>query len=160
MGTGHALQSAINDIKQYEGVVVINGDVPFIEHDTIKNMLNSETDSLLGVCKLETMNKEWFGHGRIILDGNYVDKIVEEKDRDEQRKIKIINGGLYYFKMKPLLELYDKTDNNNKQKEYYITDYISIFKHHGYNFKPIYLEKNEVLNINTPEQLKIAKKML
>ena len=161
LGTGHALQSAIKNIKKYKGVVVINGDVPFIKQTTIENMLNSKNDSLLGVCKLDVMNKEWFGHGRIILDGNYLDRIVEEKDcNDEQRQIKIINGGLYYFKMKPLLELCDKLDNNNKQQEYYITDYISIFKTHGYNFLPIYLEKNEVLNINTPEQLNIAKRIL
>lgn len=161
LGTGHALQSAIKDIKKYTGVVVINGDVPFIKTTTIEKMLNSKNDSLLGVCDLDIMNKEWFGHGRIILDGKYVNYIVEEKDcTDEQKKIKIINGGLYYFKMKPLLELCNKLDNNNKQKEYYITDYISIFKTHGYNFLPTYLEKNEVLNINTPEQLQIAKNML
>ena len=54
----------------------------------------------------------------------------------------------------------DEKFMNNKQKEYYITDYIGIFVKNRYKVFPVYLEKNEILNINTPEQLATAKKLL
>lgn len=161
LGTGHALQCAFESIKNYDGVIVLNGDVPFINIDTIKEINNNKANCLLGICKMDILKPEWKGHGRIILkDGNII-KIVEEKDcSEEQKLISTINGGLYYFNNYILSKFINNLNNNNKQNEYYITDYIDIFVTNGYNVQPVYLSVNEVLNVNTPEQLQTAKKIL
>ena len=161
LGTGHALQCAFDSISKYDGVIVLNGDVPFINIDTIIEINKRKSDCLLGICKMDVLKPEWKGHGRIILKDNVITKIVEEKDcTDEQRLISIINGGLYYFNNKILSRFINKLNNNNKQNEYYITDFIDIFVTNNYKVQPIYLDTNEVLNVNTPEQLETAKKIL
>ena len=69
------------------------------------------------------------------------------------------NGGLYCFNIDKL-KRYIHLLNNNKQKEYYITDLIYIFNNNDTNIFPIYLKEKEIININTPEQLIIAKSYL
>jgi bifunctional UDP-N-acetylglucosamine pyrophosphorylase / glucosamine-1-phosphate N-acetyltransferase len=162
LGTGHALQCGFKTLSNYKGIIVINGDVPFLNINTLKNIIeNSDNECILGICKMDYLDVEWRGHGRIIMEGETIEKIVEEKDcSEEQKQISTINGGLYYFNNSILSKYINDLDNNNKQKEYYITDYIGIFVKNMYKVFPVYLEKNEILNINTPEQLATAKKLL
>ena len=162
LGTGHALQCGFKSLHKYKGIIVINGDVPFLNIDTLKSIITkSDNDCILGICKMDYLEEEWRGHGRIIMNEESIEQIVEEKDCSlEQKEISIINGGLYYFNNIVLSKYINDIDNNNKQKEYYITDYIGIFVRNNYRVLPVYLEKNEILNINTPEQLATAKKLL
>ena len=163
LGTGHALQCGYSTISNYDGVIVLNGDVPFININTLKNVIsNSNNDCMLGICKMEFLRPEWRGHGRIVMNDNEeILRIVEEKDcNDEEREITTINGGMYYFNMNILGKYIHKLNSNNKQNEYYITDYIDIFVKNNYIVSPIYLTENEILNVNTPEQLQLAKSIL
>lgn len=163
LGTGHALQCGYSNISSYKGVIVLNGDVPFIDIDTLKNVIsNSNNDCMLGICKMEFLRPEWRGHGRIVMNENKeILRIVEEKDcNDAEREITTINGGMYYFNMNILEKYIHKLNSNNKQNEYYITDYIDLFVKNNYKVNPIYLTENEILNVNTPEQLLLAKSIL
>ena len=65
------------------------------------------------------------GYGRVIRDGNKVIKIVEEKDASEKiKKVTEINTGIICIKEHVLRKYIGKINNNNKQKEFYITDLI------------------------------------
>lgn len=160
-GTGHALQCAFETIKKkYKGVLVLNGDCPFLNIESVKNMINCKQDCMLGICTMSKTDENWHGHGRIIIEDNKIKKIVEAKDcNDDEFKISTINGGVYYFNISILSNFIYKLDNNNKQKEFYITDLIHHFVSNNYSVFPMYLSKKEILNINTPEELEIAKKI-
>ena len=75
-----------------------------------------------------------FGYGRIIRTANGISGIVEQKDAtEEQKAIKEVNSGAYWFRTADLIELLGKLDNNNAQGEYYLTDTISIAISEGKN---------------------------
>jgi bifunctional UDP-N-acetylglucosamine pyrophosphorylase/glucosamine-1-phosphate N-acetyltransferase len=75
-------------------------------------------------CNLENPK----GYGRILRDtaGKFLE-IVEDKDcLDSQREITEVNGGVYIFSYKYLLETINSLQNNNAKNEYYLTDLVKI----------------------------------
>ena len=75
-----------------------------------------------------------FGYGRIIRTENGISGIVEQKDAtEEQRAIKEVNSGAYWFRTADLADLLGKLKNDNVQGEYYLTDTISIAISEGKN---------------------------
>ena len=68
----------------------------------------------------------------VFLENGDVKKIVEQKDATQNElKITTANAGIYQFCSKFLLENLPKLNNNNAQKEYYITDPIVTGKQIG-----------------------------
>ena len=136
LGTGHAVQQAIPFLKKDTdgNTLVLCGDAPFIDSTTIKEslMLHKQNNNSVTVITAELENP--FGYGRIIRSKNGISGIVEQKDADEeQRKIKEVNSGAYWFKTEDLISLLGKLKNNNVQNEYYLTDTISIAISEGKN---------------------------
>lgn len=70
------------------------------------------------------------GYGRIIRDHvGIVERIVEQKDAsEEEARVQEINTGTFCFDNESLFEALAKTDTNNTQGEYYLTDIIEILK--------------------------------
>ena len=65
-------------------------------------------------------------------------KIVEQKmQHPEELAITTANAGIYQFETKFLLENLPKLDNNNAQKEYYITDLVEMAINQGLVLKPL-----------------------
>jgi bifunctional UDP-N-acetylglucosamine pyrophosphorylase/glucosamine-1-phosphate N-acetyltransferase len=156
-GTGHATLYAIKNINDKNNVLILSGDSPFITFKTLYNMTKTPNPKLL----ISEKNNP-FGYGRIILDGSNVTDIVEEKDcNNTQRKIKLVNGGLYFVNKKILQYLLSFVDNKNKQGEYYLTDITSLFglKMNKY-FEGVECNIHELQNVNTKEQLDICNKMV
>ena len=129
LGTGHAVMQAVPFLKEnIDGnTLVLCGDAPFIDSDTITNALEahkSEGNSVTVITSELDIPK---GYGRIIRTENGISGIVEEKDADDtQRQIKEVNSGAYWFKTADLLDFLGKLTRNNVQGEYYLTDTISI----------------------------------
>ncbi|HEK2965267.1 TPA: bifunctional UDP-N-acetylglucosamine diphosphorylase/glucosamine-1-phosphate N-acetyltransferase GlmU, partial [Proteus mirabilis] len=72
------------------------------------------------------------GYGRIVRENGDVVGIVEQKDAsEEQLKIKEINTGILVANGGDLKRWLAKLDNNNAQKEYYITDIIALAHQEG-----------------------------
>ena len=154
LGTGHAIMCCKDFLSNYKksSVTILSGDVPLIKSNTLErlnNTLNKKDASIL-VNKLENPH----GYGRIITDGEQFIKIVEEKDCDEEeRKVDLVNSGIYCVTCNAILNNIDKITNNNKQKEYYLTDLFNYIDRD--NIDLVYLENMyEVMGVNTPEQLK------
>ena len=136
LGTGHAVQQAIPFLENDTdgNTLVLCGDAPFIDSTTIKEslVLHKQNDNSVTVITAELENP--FGYGRIIRTKNGISGIVEQKDAsDEQKNIKEVNSGAYWFKTADLISLLGKLENNNAQKEYYLTDTISIAISEGKN---------------------------
>ena len=157
-GTGDAIKSTLH-ILDNETNIILSGDTPLIKYRTIKNIYNNFTkhNHELQVTCINLENP--FGNGRIVKDGNGIfEKIVEEKDcSDDERKIKLVNCGIYVANSIILKKYIPNIKNENAQKEYYLTDIVKLYKDSEQKDVGLFQlndEQNiEISNINTKKQL-------
>ena len=156
-GTGDAIKCTLDQYSSNENVLILNGDMPLIKASLIKNFINNSVKAKLLVAKLENP----YGYGRILYNNN--EKFIgikEEKDcNDEERKIDIVNVGIYLFDSNILKKYIPLIDNNNIQKEYYLTDIVKIlYKETDIEINTYLIEDNlkyQIYGVNTQEELKI-----
>ena len=129
-GTGHAIQVLCREVKKNEGkLLVLNGDVPLIKPKTLKKLLNLHDKKNADVSLITTTKKNPHGYGRIFLEGDFIDRIVEEKDCNNQERLNLlINAGVYCFNWESLAKTISNLESNNNQKEIYLTDTVSFLK--------------------------------
>jgi bifunctional UDP-N-acetylglucosamine pyrophosphorylase/glucosamine-1-phosphate N-acetyltransferase len=157
LGTGHAVLTARDQFAEYSGdLLVLPGDVPLINVETLKAFVKFHRDGryLAAVLTADTDNP--YGYGRIVRRNNdEVDSIVEHRDATpEILKIPEINSGIYVFNAPALFQALSKIRNNNAQREYYLTDVIGILvaqRDRVGVFKVPSVE--EILGINTRQEL-------
>ncbi|MGZ3653882.1 MAG: bifunctional UDP-N-acetylglucosamine diphosphorylase/glucosamine-1-phosphate N-acetyltransferase GlmU [Bdellovibrionota bacterium] len=127
-GTGHAAQMALPALKDAEDLIVIlNGDGPLLRSETVRAFVENhrakKADISLGV--MEVANP--FGYGRVLLSGGAPKAIVEEKEASAaQKKIRVVNGGLYAVSRKLLEQLLPKLVASKRTGEFYLTDLLSL----------------------------------
>ncbi len=150
-GTGGAIRGINAKNKK---LLVLNGDMPLLEE---KDMLLFANESAKVVMSSFTC-EDSSGYGRVIIDSNNnVEKIVEEKDAtNEEKKVKDVNAGVYLFDSDFLKNNLPKLTNNNKQKEYYITDLIKIAKEQNITVKAIKVDEEIFMGVNSKYHLSIA----
>ena len=157
LGTGHAVMQTTNFLKAHsgEGVIILNGDAPFISSDTIKAVIEAGKDAACTVVSAEISNPT--GYGRILRkkDGVSLEAIVEEKEAtDEIRMIKEINSGTYRFDADALTDALGKLTKSEKTGEYYLTDTIEIIQKSGKSVIAFKAENSDsVLGANDNVQL-------
>lgn len=163
LGTGHAIQCCKPFLEKYPNTntLILSGDVPLIEINTLKILLNVKKCVKVLTAELENP----FGYGRIIENNDVFEKILEEKDcNDEEKNIKKINSGIYCFKTPVLCKYIMDIKNENKQKEYYLTDIIEIIKNNENTHIEQYVlpdySSNQILGVNTKEQLLEISKLI
>ena len=129
-GTGHAIQILSKELINFDGkLLVLNGDVPLIETKTLKELIKLHESENADASLITTKKANPFGYGRVFTNNNLIEKIIEEKDCDSVERLnKNINSGIYCFKWKSLFKIINQLNNNNKQKEIYLTDTISLLK--------------------------------
>ncbi len=159
LGTGHAVMMCREQLQSHNGpVMVVAGDCPMIQVDSIRTMLQSYTEADPPACILGTAHKDDpFGLGRIVRDshGEFTG-IVEEKDAtEEQKKITEVNMSYYIFHAPDLLDALTHLKTDNSQGEYYITDAPLVLKKQGKKVLALpVLKPIESLGINTIDELK------
>ena len=134
-GTGHAVMMASDWLseRKHKDVLILNGDAPFIDKETILASLWQHRDQKDDVTVITAELENAHGYGRIIRSENGISAIVEEKDAtDEQRRIREVNSGAYWFRAERLLDSLGKLRPNNAQGEYYLTDTVYILLSEGY----------------------------
>jgi len=156
-GTGHAVKMAKPNLLGQQGpVMVVAGDSPMIQASSICQLL-AHFASHQPACLLGTLHKaDPSGLGRIVRDASGgFQGIVEEKDATlEQRKITEVNMSTYVFSGPELLHALDLLKNENRQREYYLTDCPGILKSEGKLVEALpILQPCEALSINTVEEL-------
>ena len=129
-GTGHAIQVLSQQIQQHKGkLLVLNGDVPLIKSETLRKLINFHDSENADVSLITTKKKNPHGYGRVFIKDNLLERIVEEKDCDNEQRLNIlINAGIYCFKWESLSTIITTLKSNNNQKEIYLTDTISLLK--------------------------------
>ena len=125
LGTGHAVAQAVPAVTA-DTVLILYGDVPLIEVQTIERLLAKVNDRQLGLLTVTLQDPT--GYGRIVRDATgQVTAIVEQKDASEaQRAIKEGNTGILAVPASRLAEWLGRLSNDNAQGEYYLTDVIAM----------------------------------
>ncbi|MCK9813082.1 bifunctional UDP-N-acetylglucosamine diphosphorylase/glucosamine-1-phosphate N-acetyltransferase GlmU [Pseudomonas sp. MAFF 302046] len=125
LGTGHAVAQAVPFISA-DTVLILYGDVPLIEVDTLQRLLQKVGPEQLGLLTVELDDPT--GYGRIVRDATgQVTAIVEQKDANEaQRAITEGNTGILAVPAQRLGDWMSRLSNNNAQGEYYLTDVIAM----------------------------------
>jgi bifunctional UDP-N-acetylglucosamine pyrophosphorylase/glucosamine-1-phosphate N-acetyltransferase len=130
LGTGHAVAQAVPALSA-DTVLILYGDVPLIEVETLQRLLTLVNDQQLGLLTVSLEDPT--GYGRIVRDAqNSVSAIVEHKDAtDAQKAIKEGNTGILAVPGKRLADWLGRLSNNNAQGEYYLTDVIAMAVNDG-----------------------------
>lgn len=125
-GTGAAVESAMQALTDFDGaVVVLSGDVPLMDVQTLNNLVDQHLQSNSSVSLLTATIENPSGYGRVIQDGQRV-SIVEHRDcTEKQLEIREINAGVYVFDSKFLKDSLGELDTHNSQAEKYLTDVVT-----------------------------------
>ena len=125
LGTGHAVAQALPNLSA-ERVLILYGDVPLIEAETLQRLLQKVGPEQLALLTVTLDDPT--GYGRIVRDARgEVQAIVEHKDAsDEQKAIREGNTGILAVPGSRIGEWLGRLSNSNAQGEYYLTDVIAM----------------------------------
>ncbi len=154
LGTGHAVQQAIDYVNDEDTVLILYGDVPLLKLSTIETLIANAGSNALALLTVVLSNPT--GYGRIVRDNdNRVLKIVEEKDASpEEKAIQEGNTGIMALNGEQLKKWLSRLRNNNAQNEYYLTDIIEMAVNDGIDIVTSQAEtEDEVLGVNNRMQL-------
>jgi len=124
LGTGHAVQQAVPYLDAGAQTLILLGDVPLIDKGSCQKLIETAQHNLV----ILSFNKaDPTGYGRIVRNQNNVSAIVEHKDANEaERAITEVNTGIMAMPSHQLVKWLSQIDNNNIQKEYYLTDIVAF----------------------------------
>ena len=107
-------------------MLVLLGDVPLCARSTLQRLIDDSVEGELAL--LTAVADDPTGYGRVIRDERgEVTRIVEEKDAtDDERRVNEVNTGVIAFGAKELRRCLAQLDNDNSQREYYLTDVIAM----------------------------------
>jgi bifunctional UDP-N-acetylglucosamine pyrophosphorylase / glucosamine-1-phosphate N-acetyltransferase len=154
LGTGHALMQAVPGIPDDHMVLVLYGDVPLIQRDTLRKLLAVAGARTLAI--LTVILQDPSGYGRILRDARGgIRKIVEHKDASQaQLRVRESNTGIVAAPAKLLKKWLTRLKNDNAQREYYLTDIAAIAAKEKIRVTPLVAStEHEVLGVNDKVQL-------
>ena len=153
LGTGHAVQQALPLLQGSGTTLVLYGDVPLIQAETLKRLLQVAEDGL-AILTVELHDPQ--GYGRIVRNAaGQVERIVEQKDATtEERRIREINTGIMAMPTSRLGEWLGRLSSDNAQNEYYLTDVVGMAVAAGIPVRTAHpAHAWEVLGVNSKVQL-------
>lgn len=129
LGTGHAIQQLLPYLKEFsEDLLVLNGDVPLLRPETLKQLIDSHKENQNSATILSANLPLPKGYGRVFCDtNNVVTQIVEDRDcTTAQQQNHRVNAGVYCFDWPALAKILPELKANNDQQEYYLTDVVPL----------------------------------
>jgi len=156
-GTGHAVQQAAEALAGYDGpVLILYGDTPFVEAETLSRMLDRlDGDGGPGVVVLASCPPDPLKYGRIILgEGDHIAKMVEYKDAtEEERAVRLCNSGMMAIRAPDLFRWLRQVGNDNAAHEYYLPDVVNIAAAEGREAVVIEGDPYETAGVNSRAEL-------
>jgi bifunctional UDP-N-acetylglucosamine pyrophosphorylase/glucosamine-1-phosphate N-acetyltransferase len=128
LGTGHAMQVALEAMPRFDGTVVVTyGDVPLLTAEVLQGLLDAHAAHGDAVTVLTAHLGDPTGYGRVLRgEHDQVVGIVEQKDAtEEQRAVREVNSGVYAFDAETLRSGLGRLDTDNAQGELYLTDVVA-----------------------------------
>jgi len=153
LGTGHAVQQALPSISPDADVLILYADVPLVRSDTLKRLLDAGRDGL-AVMTAELADPT--GYGRIVRQGaGNVARIVEQRDASAaELALREVNAGFMAMSARRLAGWLGKLTNRNAQREYYLTDVVSLAVAEGVPVRAVKVDDPwEVAGVNSKREL-------
>jgi len=153
-GTGGALRGIES---KHEKTLILNGDMPLVTNEALDKLVNNDADITMSVIMLDDPN----GYGRVMIEDGNVTHIVEQKDcTAEQLLIKSVNAGVYAVNSGLLTRYIPLLDNNNAQREYYLTDIVKMAVDEDLIVHPVIVEEIEFKGVNSKLDLSGAEEIM
>jgi bifunctional UDP-N-acetylglucosamine pyrophosphorylase/glucosamine-1-phosphate N-acetyltransferase len=154
LGTGHAVMQAMPLLQKMDRVLVLYGDVPLVDPNTLGRLIEASQNSGLGI--LTAILDDPTGYGRIIRDATgRILRSVEQKDATpEELAVQEINTGFLVADRGRLDGWLKRLTNANAQGEYYLTDVIGMAVAEGEQVASVHpATLEEVSGVNDRVQL-------
>lgn len=164
LGTGHAVLCAMSEVKDnIDDILILCGDVPLLTSETVFSFIQHHKthENILTVLAVQVDDPT--GYGRMIVDdeGSLI-KIVEESDATlDEKKINLINSGIYCVEKSFLKRALNLLKPDNSQEELYLTDVIFIASNEKLQIGLfIGQDADEVIGVNSLQDLQKAEQLL
>lgn len=156
LGTAHAVAQAREALGGVTGdALVLYGDTPFVSSGTLEAMRDARERHAVVVLGFEAADPGRYG--RLVMDGEMLERIVEFKDASPaQRAIRLCNSGVICADAALLFDLVAAVENRNASGEYYLTDIVQIARARGLGVGMVRCDESETLGINTRAELAAA----
>ncbi|MBY6090162.1 bifunctional UDP-N-acetylglucosamine diphosphorylase/glucosamine-1-phosphate N-acetyltransferase GlmU [Maritimibacter alkaliphilus] len=153
LGTAHAVAQARPALEGFEGdVFVLYGDTPFIRPETLEAMAEARLRHDVVVLGFEAADPGRYG--RLLMQGEVLEKIVEFKDAsEEERAITLCNSGVIATDARVLFDLIDAVGCENAAGEYYLTDVVGLARDRGLSATAVACPEEETMGINSRAEL-------
>ncbi len=157
-GTGRALEVALEALPPaFTGdVVVISGDVPLLDSDTLRAVIAHHRDQAAVATLITTVLEDPTGYGRVVRDDlGLVQKVVEERDASSaEAALQEVNAGAYVFQREAVSDALAGVGTHNAQGEKYLTDVVEALSQAGSAVQAVRVEDSWLLEgINDKAQL-------
>jgi bifunctional UDP-N-acetylglucosamine pyrophosphorylase/glucosamine-1-phosphate N-acetyltransferase len=149
-GTADAVASARDQIERDAPVIVLNGDVPLMTGEALRQLARAHADHKASATMLTMVLDDPSGYGRVVRgpDGA-VERVVETKRPGDatpgELEIREVNGGVYAFDGGDLLDALQQVRADNAQGELYLPDVL-----------PILRQQDKVVAAHTVDDLALA----
>ncbi len=163
LGTGHAVQMAVGNLRSGGYSVVLAGDVPLLRSETLERLVAGTISGGAAAVVLTCQVDDAGAYGRIVKDeAGRVLKIVEARDASQSElALGEYNTGVFCFKTEFLIEALGNLTTDNQQGEYYLTDTVAYLVGAGHPVEAVItLDPDEVVGINTVDELTVAESLL
>src|SRR5256884_7551306 len=153
LGTGHAVQQAMSQLGRDGDILILYGDVPLVSRESLQRLIEAARE---GVAVMTTDVDQPKGYGRIVRNAaGTVERIAEEKDATSaERAIREINAGFMALNARLLDGWLGKIGNRNAQKEYYLTDIVTLAVKEGVRVAAVKVDDPmEVAGVNSKGEL-------
>ncbi|MFK7743441.1 MAG: bifunctional UDP-N-acetylglucosamine diphosphorylase/glucosamine-1-phosphate N-acetyltransferase GlmU [Roseobacter sp.] len=156
LGTAHAAAQARAALQSFQGIaIVLFGDTPFVSPETLEKMVAAQADNDVVILGFEAADPARYG--RLVMQGDQLDRIVEFKDASEaERAITLCNSGVVACDANLLFDLIAAVTNDNAAGEYYLPDIVSLARAQDLKATVVLCDEAETLGINTRAELASA----
>lgn len=163
LGTGHATQIGLDTlgaVDPEDTVIVLYGDTPLLTPGLLAEL--ASLDDAESARLISAHLDDPAGYGRVTRDEEgRVTGIVEHREcTPDQLEIDEINAGIYAVRAGRLSHALKQVTNDNAQGEFYLTDVVGILFTEGDALTSVKASSQEVMGINSQDQLAEARKEL
>ena len=151
-GTAHAVLAARPAVERGDDLLIVYGDTPLLRPATLSALADAARGAAVAVLGFRPRDPS--GYGRLIVEGNELVAIREERDASAaEKKIGLCNAGAMAFAGAHALKLLERIKDDNAKKEFYLTDAVALAR--AAKLKVVVREatEEEVMGVNDKSQL-------
>jgi bifunctional UDP-N-acetylglucosamine pyrophosphorylase/glucosamine-1-phosphate N-acetyltransferase len=152
LGTAHAVLVAEDSVGDADDVLVLPGDDPLVTGDEVRALRRAHHRTGAGASVLVGEVADPRGYARVVRDGDRLVEFTPEETADaspQLRKIKEVSTLVYLLRREDLYRAIPKVDRENRQREYYLPDVISILLEKGERVTVVPIDWGGAMGLNS-----------